>query len=206
MDSKVVSSCVNYTIRRELLLANRERHIFFTRSKCHMTSDLKIEKPKDKNYRGSASQFFVAGELCRRGHVAVVTMGNTPNTDILCSNAEGTRFVHIQVKTYVPGNKTVSVGKKAERYFGENFIWVLGGIPKPDSPHPFEYYIIPSKEVSKNVEEAHSSWLTAPGKKGQEHNDSNVRAINLPPGKSLSGWSIAEYKNRWDIIEKLLTV
>ena len=29
---------------------------------------------KNKNHRGSASQFFVAGELCRRGLVAVVTI------------------------------------------------------------------------------------------------------------------------------------
>ena len=45
-------------------------------------------------------------------------MGNTPNTDILCSNSEGTKFVHIQVKTYVPGNKTVTVGVKAEPIMG----------------------------------------------------------------------------------------
>ena len=74
---------------------------------------------KNKNHRGSASQFFVAGELCRRGYVAVVTMGNTPNTDILCSNEEGTKFVHIQVKTYVPGIKSVQVGKKSEKDFGK---------------------------------------------------------------------------------------
>jgi hypothetical protein len=43
---------------------------------------------ESKNSRGSAAQFFVAGELCRRNLVAVVTMGNTPNTDILCSNIE----------------------------------------------------------------------------------------------------------------------
>lgn len=49
----------------------------------------------DKTFRGNASQFFVAGELCRRNLVAVVTLGNTPNTDILCSNPEGTKFVHI---------------------------------------------------------------------------------------------------------------
>lgn len=61
---------------------------------------------KDKSSRGNASQFFVAGELCRRDLVALVTIGNTPNTDILCSNKEGTKFVHIQVKTFVPGNRT----------------------------------------------------------------------------------------------------
>ena len=44
------------------------------------------KKPNNKNARGSAAQFFVAGELCRRDLVAVVTMGNTPNTDVLCSN------------------------------------------------------------------------------------------------------------------------
>ena len=36
------------------------------------------KKPNNKNARGSSAQFFVAGELCRRDLVAVVTMGNTP--------------------------------------------------------------------------------------------------------------------------------
>jgi len=84
----------------------------------------------DKSARGNASQFFVAGQLCRRGYSAVVTLGNTPNTDILCSNVEGTKFIHIQVKTYVPGIRTCSVGRKAEKDFGLNFFWILGGIPK----------------------------------------------------------------------------
>jgi len=86
----------------------------------------------DKSTRGNASQFFIAGELCRRGYSAVVTLGNTPNTDILCSNIEGTEFVHIQAKTFIPGIRTCSVGKKAEKVYGPNFFWVLGGIPKPD--------------------------------------------------------------------------
>ena len=71
----------------------------------------------EKTTRANASQFFVAGELCRRGYAAVVTLGNTPNTDVLCCNLEGTKFVHIQVKTFVPGNRTCNVGIKAEKYF-----------------------------------------------------------------------------------------
>ena len=159
---------------------------------------------KNKNSRGSASQFFVAGELCRRGHVAVVTMGNTPNTDILCSNNEGTQFVHIQVKTYLPGNRAVSVGKKAEKNYGERFIWVLSGIPQPKSDQPFEYFIIPSPIMSKNVIEGHEKWANADGKDNQKRLSSEVRTILLPPNKSATGWSIEEYKNRWDIIEDLL--
>lgn len=159
---------------------------------------------KDKSARGNASQFFVAGELCRRGYSAVVTMGNTPNTDILCSNIEGTRFVHIQVKTFVPGGRTCSVGMKSEKNFGDNFFWVLGGIPEPNSKSNFVYYVIPSSVMAKEISIAHRTWLKTPGKKGQEHNDNTIRTVTLPPYKSFTGWDVSEYRNRWDLIEKKL--
>ena len=161
-------------------------------------------KKSDKSARGNASQFFVAGELCRRELVALVTIGNTPNTDILCSNKAGTKFVHIQVKTFVPGNRTVSVGLKAEKNYGNNFIWVLGGIPHANQDKPFEYYIIPSSAIAENVTKAHRMWLAGEGINGHVRKDGSVRAIHLPPFKSYSGWSIAEYRDRWDIIEILL--
>ncbi len=159
---------------------------------------------KEKSSRGNASQFFVAGELCRRGYSAVVTLGNTPNTDILCSNLEGTKFVHIQVKTFIPGSRTCSVGMKAEREFGDNFFWVLGGIPKPNTSINFEYYVIPSSIMAKNVYEGHQLWLISPGVRGQAHKDSKVRVVHLPPYKSPYGWDISEYLNRWELIENKL--
>jgi hypothetical protein len=160
---------------------------------------------RDKSMRASAAQFFVASELCRRGFVASVTMGNTPNTDILVSNPEGTRFVHVQVKTFVPGTKTCSVGLKAERDYGDNFFWVLAGIPHPGSERKFECYVIPASDMAKGVGEAHRAWLKAPGKKGQQRHDSKVRTVRLPPHKHpLTGWSIAKYEERWDHIGKKL--
>ncbi len=166
--------------------------------------DGETAKHSDKSARGNASQFFVAGELCRRELVALVTIGNTPNTDILVSNKEGTKFAHIQVKTFVPGNRTVSVGQKAEKDFGKNFIWVLAGIPLRSQANPFQYYVIPSEQVANNVKKAHSMWISDTGKNGRVRKDSSVRTIHLPPYKSYSGWSIDEYLNRWDIIENLL--
>jgi hypothetical protein len=158
----------------------------------------------DKPFRGNASQFFVAGELCRRGYSAVVTLGNTPNVDVLCSNRAGTRFVHIQVKTFMPGNKTCSVGMKACRDFGPSFFWVLAGIPAPESKRPFEYYVIPSSEMAFNVSNAHNLWLKTPGAKGQAHKDSRVRIVHLPPHKSFSGWDVSPYQNKWELIEEKL--
>lgn len=159
---------------------------------------------RDKSARGNSSQFFVAGELCRRGYAAVVTLGNTPNTDVLCSNREGTKFVHIQVKTFVPGRKTCSVGLKAERAFGDNFFWVLGGIPRPNIETNFEYFVIPSLVMAENVVKAHQLWLKTPGKRGQAHKDNQVRTVHLPPYKSYSGWDISECRERWDLIAERL--
>lgn len=158
----------------------------------------------DKTARGNASQFFIAGELCRRGYSAVVTLGNTPNVDILCSNREGTRFAHIQVKTFVPGNRTCSVGLKATRFYDDSFFWVLGGIPLAGSDRDFEYYIIPSRDMADNVKLAHEMWLVAPGRDGQPHKDNTVRTVHLPPHTSFSGWDIAQYRDRWDLIEDRL--
>ena len=160
---------------------------------------------ENKNARGSSAQFFVAGELCRRNLVAVVTMGNTPNTDILCSNTEGTKFIHIQVKTFRPKDKTVAIGAKAEKNYGENFIWVLAGIPLANTDVDFAYYIIPSSALSKNIKESHQIWMDTPGKNGQSHKETSFRSIYLPPYKSENGWAIDEYKNNWGVIESLLT-
>ena len=87
---------------------------------------------------------------------------------------------------------------------GPTFFWVLGGIPLANSDKPFEYYIIPSKAMAKNVAEEHNLWLSTPSKKGQRHADNTVRTVHLPPYKSLSGWDISPYRDRWDLIEKTL--
>ncbi len=154
----------------------------------------------DKSTRGNASQFFVAGELCRRGWVAVVTLGNTPNTDILCSNPQGTKFAHIQVKTFVPGNRTVSVGMKAEKDYGPNFIWILAGIPTAESKDAFEYFIIPSDQMATNVRLAHSKWLADDSKR----KDNPVRTVTLPPRTNYIGWDISPYRDNWTLLETLL--
>jgi hypothetical protein len=158
----------------------------------------------DKSHRGNASQFFVAGELCRRGYAAVVTLGNTPNTDVLCSNRRGTKFVHIQVKTFLPGTKTCSVGLKAERRFGPTFFWVLAGIPAPMSTLPFEYFVIPCEAMAPNVAAYHRNWLGTPGKNGRAHRDNKVRAVAVAPGAASYFWHVESYRNQWSLLERVL--
>jgi hypothetical protein len=158
---------------------------------------------EDKSHRGAAGQFFVAAELCRRELVAVLTLGNCPNTDVLVSNKAGTAFAHVQVKTYRPGrDKTCSVGMKSEKNYGPGFFWVLAGIPLKNSKADFEYFVIPSPVFSKLMREGHEVWMKTPGMKGQQHNESKVRAIAIPPKLTRTGESIEGYRNRWDLISK----
>jgi hypothetical protein len=158
-----------------------------------------------KILRGNASEFHVAGELSRRGIIAMVTLGNCPTTDILCSNTEGTKFVHIQVKTFKPGSPTCSVGKKAEINYGRNFFWVLAGIPYPEKGGDFTYYVIPSKHMSKNIEENHRIWGNKKGKNGRPHDKSTtIRTAPLPPKKGTNGWNIKRYENKWELIQNML--
>lgn len=162
------------------------------------------DKP-DKNLRGAAGQFIVAGELSRRGFVAALTMGNCPGTDILVSNRTATKAAHIQVKTFIPGAKKCSVGQKAEKEYGQNFFRILAGIPDDDaSLGSAEYFIIPAEEMAKEIRRSHQIWEQTPGKKGQKRNATKFRAVLLPPGTNRSGWSVKKFLNRWDLIEKAL--
>jgi len=156
----------------------------------------------DSSSRGNASQFFVAGELCRRGYAAVVTLGNTPNTDVLCSNKAGTKFVHIQVKTFIPGNRTCNLGNREITKFGNNFFWVIAGIPFPnnENKYDFEYYIIPSEQMAENVNDEYNRWRFAPG----TIRKSTVRTITLPKFLKPEKWDISSYRDRWDLIEEKL--
>jgi hypothetical protein len=58
--------------------------------------------------------------------------------------------------------------------------------------------------MAENVKQAHQTWLRTTGARGQAHNDNSVRTVHLPPFKSLSGWDISEYRDRWDLIDAKL--
>lgn len=51
------------------------------------------------NIIGVAGEYFVAAELSRRGWIAVLTLKNTPNIDLIATTLDGKRTVNVQVKT-----------------------------------------------------------------------------------------------------------
>ena len=161
-----------------------------------------MEIEGSKNIRGSASQYYVAAELSRRNIIAALTTGNCPNTDILCSNAEGTRFAHVQVKTFEKGKKKCAVGMKAEREYTGQFFWILVGIPKADDlAGSIIYYVIPASDMANHVVASANLFKSDPS-----HDQENTfRAVRIPPQINRDGWSIAEYEGRWDLIKDALS-
>lgn len=154
--------------------------------------------------RSNASRYFIAAELSLRGYEVAVRIGKT-DAHIFCSNIEATKNVNIRVSPFVPGSSSCSVGIKAEQFFGNNYFWVLAGIPNPGSTGKFEYYIIPNQVMAENVPKYHRLWLETPGSDGLAHNDTDMRVVYLPPSASPFYWDISQYRNNWGLIAKKLT-
>jgi len=58
--------------------------------------------------------------------------------------------------------------------------------------------------MAVNVSKAHAKWLATPGKNKRLHQDNKVRVVDLPPHKSICGWDVSVYRNRWDLIDEVL--
>ncbi len=141
---------------------------------------------------GIAGEYFVAGELSRRGYIASLTLRNTRGVDIVVSNEDATRSVGVQVKT---SQKTAplwlldkKVEKGADEEYAANLFFVFVNLPQSGQP---KYYIVPLREVAEYARRRHETWLQTPGKHGVQHKDASMRKFEDREGK---------YLNRWDLL------
>ena len=100
-----------------------------------------------------AGEYFVAGELSRRGFIASITSRNTIGVDILASNATATRQIAIQVKTNQGSQPEWVLSKKAESFYADNLFYVFVNL-KSLGERP-DFYIVPSKVVADFVKSSH---------------------------------------------------
>lgn len=152
---------------------------------------MNVEK-LSKGLTGIAGEYFVAGELSRRGIMASITLRNNDSIDIHASIGTGTHLVAIQVKTNQSGKRSWTLGAKAESLKADNLFYVF--VSLKGEKERAEYFIVPSKEVAKRIKAVHSKWLKTPGKLGQAHNDSSIRTFS-----DLEG----EFLERWDLLTSL---
>ena len=138
---------------------------------------------------GIAGEYFVAGELARRGIIASLTLRNTKGVDVLASSADGLRSASIQVKTCHGTNRRWVLNVKAETFVGDRLFYVF--VALNDNAAPPTYHIVPSRIVADTLREQHALWLAASGKNGRVHVDNPMRNFHDASG---------EYLDRWDLL------
>lgn len=138
---------------------------------------------------GVSGEYFVAGELSRRGYIASITLRNTRGVDVLCSDSETIKTVGIQVKTNKGTTRTWVLNQKAEDYFSKNLFYVFVNLN--DNKKAPNFFIVPSNIVAKYCKKKHFTWLETPNKMGGKHKDSSMRKFDDPN---------EEYLNKWDLL------
>lgn len=141
-----------------------------------------------KGLSGIAGEYFVAGELSRRGYIAFITLRNTWGIDILVSNATATRQVAIQVKTNQGSRPEWVMNKKDETFRNDNLFYVFVNLKSPEERPDF--YIVPSNVVADSIYNDHRKWLETPGQKGQPHKDNPVRQFRDTERQFLERWEL----------------
>lgn len=146
---------------------------------------------------GIAGEYFVAGELSRRGYIASITLRNTASIDLLASNGEKT--VNIQVKTrcieradsWNFGDSPLEHKETKNKIF-----YVLVEIHSDINNKEAGYYIFSKNKLNKLVEGNFQNWK-AKNKSNGEPRKSNVRIFKV---KDFPMLNIEKYKDNWDIL------
>ena len=144
----------------------------------------------DTGLVGVAGEYFVAGELSRRGVIASITLRNTAGVDIIASKANGEKSISIQVKTNSEGKCAWILNKKAEDFATPKHYYVFVSLKglgvRPD------FYVVPSEVVADYVSSSHAEWLSKPKKNGEARKDTSMRKFEDPKGDYLEKWNLLE--------------
>lgn len=137
---------------------------------------------------GVAGEYFVAAELSARGYIASITLRNTKGVDILCSNANASKTVGIQVKTNKSSRREWVLNQKAESYFADNLYYIFVNLN--DGQKSPDYFVVPSKVVASHARTMHAAWLKQPGRNGVSHNDNTLRKFSDHEEEYLGRWEL----------------
>ena len=131
-----------------------------------------------KSIIGTAGEYYVCAELCRRNILALITPKNNPLFDIVATDTVGKRRVAIQVKTMGIGNKqgwklSKDIVKKQRN---PNLFVVLVNMKKDGMN---EYYIYEYDKLSKRIQEVYNDYIGRPKKDGSRRKDVKFRWFDL---------------------------
>ena len=149
-----------------------------------------MENLRTKVLTGVSGEYYVAAELSRRGYLASITLHNTKGIDILCSNADATKSVGIQVKTGSDLRRVWILSQKGDHYHADNLFYVFVNLDDDVNTKP-EFTVVPSKVVADYIRTRHEEWLKGTKRDGTARKDFSMRIF-----RDLE----EHYLNRWELL------
>lgn len=138
---------------------------------------------------GVAGEYFVAGELSRRGYIASITLRNSRGVDVLVAGADAAKSAGIQVKTNQGAKKQWVLSEKAESLSEDGLFYVFVNLNGLDEAPSF--HVVPSQVVAERCRNGHQEWLAGRKRDGGKRKDTTMRAFNDQED---------EWKDRWDVL------
>lgn len=166
--------------------------------------------PSQSTILGAAGEHLVMCQLLRRGLIAALAPTGVPNCDIVVSDQIGSRLCAVQVKARraLGSDGGWHMGKKHEALQEPRLFYVFVDFGRNvDSPPTC--FIVPSIVVARVLRDAHSAWLSTPGKRGQERKDTDFRRFLPDYGKvgieigCGAGW-LEKFRNSWALLTEEL--
>jgi hypothetical protein len=151
------------------------------------------------NLVGTAGEYFVCAEMCRRGYLALLTPKNNPLFDVMVTSHDGERTVAIQVKTRSVHNKQGwKLGPNmASEANAKGLFVVLVNLHESGLP---DFHIYNHAVLSKRVQEVYSAYMAKPKRDGTARKEVGFRWFDEISFTEAD----RACKNNWQQIESAL--
>lgn len=153
---------------------------------------------RDKQLVGATGEHLVLSRLLNLGFLAAPAPRGTRKIDVLVNHLDNKPPCLIQVKTRtgIDANQGWHMSVKHEEMRDQDMFYCFVALGEIQS----DVYVIPAETVASVVKESHAIWLSTPGAKGQQHNQTDIRRIKnrygLAPDSAPDGW-MDKYLENW---------
>jgi len=151
------------------------------------------------NLVGTAGEYYVCAELCRRGFIALLTPKNNPLFDVVTATQDGSKTVSIQVKTRSIRNKQGwKLGKDITIRKGNSNLFVV--LVNLEETGPPDFYVYEYDILADVVQKNYTAYLAQPKRDGSMRKDVGFRWHDT----KLFTDDDRSRKNNWQPIEMKL--
>lgn len=153
---------------------------------------------------GAAGEHYVMSVLLRHDYIAALAPVGVPNCDIVVTDEIGDKLCAIQVKTRVDKGSDGGwhMSRKHESIASPGLFYAFLDFGRTLTEQP-SCFIVPSAIVAQTVARSHQTWLSQPGKRGQERKDGELRRF-MPDYTKVGldigcgpGW-LEPYRDAWE--------